>query len=95
MVQARDPIVRDFLRSLAPPASVGTYADIMAITVKGFEKQWVVPLPLPSCCEAVVGSMGGWSVLGNLASARTRSFVTFAMIGRLAEHLVRTNPMVH
>jgi len=60
IAQARDPIVRDFLRSLAPLASVGTYADIMAITVKGFDKNWVVALPLAfRRCEAVAGSMGG------------------------------------
>jgi superfamily I DNA/RNA helicase len=34
IAQARDLIVREFLQSLAPPASVGTSADIMAISVK-------------------------------------------------------------
>lgn len=96
IAQARDPIVRDFLRSLAPPASVGTYADIMAITVKGFEKQWVVPLPLASRPVAKP-SPGAWAAdqfWEAWLRRGPRSFLTFAMIGRLAEHLVRTNPMV-
>jgi superfamily I DNA/RNA helicase len=96
IAQARDPIVRDFLRSLAPPVSVGTYADIMAITVKGFEKQWVVPLPLASRPVAKP-SPGAWAAdqfWEAWLRRGPRSFLTFAMIGRLAEHLVRTNPMV-
>ncbi|MCK1440450.1 ATP-dependent helicase [Bradyrhizobium sp. 15] len=96
IARARDPIVRDFLRSLAPPASVGTYADIMAITVKGFEKQWVVPLPLASRPVAKL-SPGVWAAdqfWDAWLRRGPRSFLTFAMIGRLAEHLVRTNPMV-
>jgi hypothetical protein len=55
VAQARDPIVRNFLQSLAPPASVGTRIDMEAIAVKGFEKRWVVasrlseqPIPKPS-----------------------------------------------
>ncbi len=96
IAQARDPIVRDFLRSLAPPASVGTYADIMAITVKGFEKQWVVPLPLASRPVAKP-SPGAWAAdqfWEAWLRHGPRSFLTFAMIGRLAAHLVRINPMV-
>jgi superfamily I DNA/RNA helicase len=96
IAQARDPIVRDFLRSLAPPPSVGTYADIMAITVKGFEKQWVVPLPLASR-PVSKPSPGAWAAdqfWEAWLRRGPRSFLTFAMIGRLAEHLVRTNPMV-
>ncbi len=96
IAEARDPIVREFLRALAPPASVGTYADIMAITVKGFEKQWVVPLPLSSRPVAKL-SPGAWAAdqfWESWLRRGPRSFLTFAMIGRLAEHLVRTNPMV-
>lgn len=96
IAQARDPIVREFLRSLAPPASVGTYADIMAVTVKGFEKQWVVSLPLASRPVAK-SSPGVWAAdqfWDAWLRRGPRSFLTFAMIGRLAEHLVRTNPMV-
>lgn len=96
IAQARDPIVRDFLRALAPPASVGTYADIMAITVKGFEKQWVVPLPLASH-PVVNPSPNAWAAdqfWETWLRRGPRSVLTFAMIGRLAEHMVRTNPMV-
>jgi superfamily I DNA/RNA helicase len=96
IAQARDPIVREFLRALAPPASVGTYADIMAINVKSFEKSCVVaarlaeqPLVSPSP-DAWAGEQFWQSWL----HADKRSYLTFAMIGRLAELLVHTNPMV-
>lgn len=96
VTQGKDPIFRDFLRSLSPPASVGSYADIMAISVKTFEKNCVVSLPLssrpvsgPSPVQWAADQFW-WSWL----HGSERSFLTFAMIGRLAEYLVQTNPMV-
>jgi superfamily I DNA/RNA helicase len=96
IAQARDPIVRDFLPSLSPPAPVGSYADIMAITVKGFEKQWVVSSPLSAhpIANPSPGEWAGDQFWQSWLHGSKRSFLTFAMIGRLAEHLVRTNPMV-
>ncbi len=96
IAQARDPIVRDFLRSLNPPASVGSYADIMAITVKGFEKRWLVSLPL-SARPIQQPAPGAWAAdqfWKSWLHGSSRSFLTFAMIGRLAAHLVQINPMV-
>jgi superfamily I DNA/RNA helicase len=96
IAQTRDPIVRDFLQSLRPPASVGTYADIMAIAVKGFEKHCIVasrlseqPLVNPSA-----SAWAGEQFWRSWLHGAKRSFLTFAMIGRLAELLARTNPMV-
>jgi AAA domain len=96
IAQARDPIVREFLRLLAPPASVGTYADIMAISIKSFEKRCVVasrlseqPLLKPS-----PSAWAGQQFWQSWLHGGKRSFLTFAMIGRLAELLVRTNMMV-
>ncbi len=96
VTQSRDPIFRDFLRSLSPPASVGTYADIMALSVKTFEKRWIVSLPLSSRPVANP-SPGEWAAdqfWQAWLHGNARSFLTFAMIGRLATHLVHTNPMV-
>ena len=96
IAQARDPIIRNFLQGLAPPASVGSYADIVALSVKTFEKDCVVAFPLseqplakPSPCM-----WAGAQLWQRWLHGGPQSFLTFAMIGRLAELLVRTNPMV-
>jgi superfamily I DNA/RNA helicase len=96
IVQARDPIVRNFLQSLMPPASIGARADIEAIAVKGFEKRWVVASPLSEQPPAKPspGAWAGGRFWHLWLHGEKRSFLTFAMIGRLAELLVRTNPMV-
>jgi superfamily I DNA/RNA helicase len=96
IAQASDAIIRDFLRTLAPPASVGTYADIMAISVKSFEKYCVVASRLSEhrLAEPSPGAWSGEQFWHSWLHRGKRSFLTFAMIGRLAELLVRTNPMV-
>ncbi len=94
------PGVRDYQEFLhqqvgAPPASVGTYADLQAISVKTFERRYLVGSPLP---------LDGWPnpTPGQWAAARfwqtslhegQRSGMSFPMIGRLAELLLRVNPM--
>ena len=96
IAQTRDPIVRDFLQTLRPPASIGTYADIMAISVKGFEKNYVVASPLSEqpLVNPSASAWAGEQFWHSWLHGGKRSFLTFAMIGRLAELLVRTNPMV-
>ena len=80
----------------SPPASVGTNADIRAISVKGFERRHVIGSPLP---------LNGWSQPNPTEWAVDRfwqtalhegrtSFLSFPMIGRLAELLLRVNPMI-
>jgi superfamily I DNA/RNA helicase len=95
IAQARDPLIREFLRSLSPPASVGTHADIMAISVKNFEKTFVVAAPLSEqlLANPSPGEWAGRQFWRSWLSGK-KSFLTFAMIGRLAELLVRKNPMV-
>jgi superfamily I DNA/RNA helicase len=96
IAQARDPIIRNFLQGLAPPASVGNYADIVAIPIKTFEKRCVVAAPL-SEQPLVNPSPGAWAgeqFFQSWLHSGEKSFLTFAMIGRLAELLIRTNPMV-
>ena len=78
-----------------PPASVGTYADIQAIPVKTFERSHLVGRPLP-----VVGwqqpTPAQWAAdrfwQMSLHEGR-KSFLSFPMIGRLAELVFRVNPM--
>ncbi len=88
---------RDFLQLQlgSPPQSVGSYADIQAITVKSFQRQHLFGSRLP---------VDGWSrpTPAQWAADRfwqeslhggTKSFLSFPMIGRLAELLLRVNPM--
>jgi superfamily I DNA/RNA helicase len=96
IAHARDPVVREFLEPLSPPASVGTHADIVALGVKNFEKRWVVAALLPERfgAPASTGAWAGQQFWKSWLRGDTKSYLTFAMIGRLAELLVRTNPMV-
>lgn len=88
---------RDFLyRQVGtPPASVGTYADIQAITVKAFERRHLVgsPLPFDGWPNPTPGQWAAdryWQ--GSLHEGK-KSVLSFPMIGRLAELLLRVNPM--
>lgn len=89
---------RDFLYQTVgtPPASVGSYADLQATPVKTFERRYLVGSPLPS---------EGWSkpTPSQWAADRfwqtslhegKKSVLSFPMIGRLVELLLRVNPMV-
>jgi superfamily I DNA/RNA helicase len=90
------PMIESHLRSLSPPASVGTPADMVAIHRKTFERQHVVGSPL-SDASTTSGSPAQWAARELWKAwlhGSGQSSLTFAMIGRLAELLVRTNPMV-
>lgn len=89
---------RDFLyhRIGEPPVSIGSHQDIQAISVNTFERRFLIGAPLP---------MGGWPhpTLGQWAADRfwqmslhtgRRSTLSFRMIGRLVELLLRINPVV-
>ena len=83
-------------RSLgAPPEAVGTYRDIQAISAKGFEKAHLVGSrlfegehPDPTPAQWAADQFWQSSLHGG-----KKSFLSFPMIGRLAELLLRTNPM--
>jgi superfamily I DNA/RNA helicase len=94
--QANDRTYREFLQRSTPPAAVGSRADIMAITVKAFERTWLLGSPLsemapahPSPAQWVADQFWQSWLHGN-----KRSYLTFPMIGRLAGLLVQANPMV-
>ena len=86
----------DFLRGIGkPPSSVGRRADIMALGAGTFERNYLIGQALPA---------GGWPDptasewaadrfwRSALQEGRT-TFLSFPMIGRLAELLLRLNPL--
>lgn len=92
-----DDLFRGFLQQQvgAPPSAIGTFADIQAITTKAFERVHLVGRPLP---------VDGWSNPTPAQWAADRFWqsslhegpktrLAFTMIGRLAELLLRLNPM--
>lgn len=98
IVFPNDRDYRDFLHRQigTPPPSIGTDADIQAIPVKAFERHYLVGTRLP---------MGGLQnpSPGQWAADRywqislhegKNSVLSFPMIGRLAELVLRVNPMV-
>lgn len=87
---------RDFLdRQVgAPPASVGSHGDIRAISLKAFERYHLVgsPLPLdgwPNPTPAQWAADRFWQA----SLHQGKSTLSFPMIGRLTELLLRVNPM--
>ena len=92
-----DRMYRGFLQRDvgAPPASVGTYADIQALTVKRFERRYLLGSPLstegwpnPSPGQWAADKFWQSSLHGG-----TKSYLSFPMMGRLAELFLRLNPM--
>ncbi len=89
-------LYRDFLQTLgAPPPDVGRRADVEALNVKPFERVHLLGRPLPE---------NGWPnpTAAQWAAERfwlkymqggSGCWLSFAMIGRLAELLLRVNPM--
>jgi len=93
-----DTLYRGFLQQQLrePPKGVGTYADIQALTIKAFERIHLLGSRLP---------IDGWAkpTLTQWAADRfwqsalhdgRKTRLSFPMIGRLAELLLRVNPMV-
>lgn len=94
---ANDDLYRGFLTHQVgvPPRTVGTYADLQAISVKEFERELILGAPLP-----VEGwpspSLGLWAAdrfWQTSLHSGSKSRLSFPMIGRLAELLLRLNTM--
>ncbi|UQN37674.1 ATP-dependent helicase [Alcaligenes aquatilis] len=79
-----------------PPAHIGTYADIQAISVKTFERRHLVgtPLPLDGWLQPTPAQWAAGCYWQRFLHEGKKSFLSFSMIGRLAELLLRVNPMV-
>jgi hypothetical protein len=90
-------IYREFLGGIGtPPANIGTRAQLEAIQTKTFERKHLFGAPVPeepippaSVAEWAAGRYWETSLRGPRGS-----FLSFPMIGRLADLILRTNPMV-
>ena len=92
-----DRSYRDFLQqSLGePPKSVGSYDDIMALTVKRFERHFLFGsiLPADGWPEPSPGDWAADQYWQSSLRGGKSSYLSFPMIGRLVELLLRLNPM--
>lgn len=79
----------------APPKAIGTYADLQAIAVKTFERSLLVgsPLPIAGWPHPSVGEWAADRFWQSSLHEGKKAFLSFPMIGRLAELLLRVNPM--
>jgi superfamily I DNA/RNA helicase len=87
---------RDFLNTVGtPPAEVGTRAHIEAIHAKTFERKHLFGTQLPT--EQVAPASAAQWAAGRYWETSLRgprgSFLSFPMIGRLAELVLRVNPL--
>ncbi|OJH41790.1 UvrD-helicase domain-containing protein [Cystobacter ferrugineus] len=88
---------RDYLSSIgAPPAQVGTRAQLMAIHAKTFERKHLFGAPLPEKPH-VPANAAQWAAdryWRSSIESSSGSFLSFPMLGRLAELVLRVNPVV-
>ena len=78
-----------------PPQSVGTYADIQAIPTKTFERDRLLGsrLPVDGWTRPTPGQWAADHFWQSSLHGKKKSSLSFPMIGRLAELLLRVNPM--
>jgi len=97
IVFPNDRDYRDYLQLQlgSPPTSVGTYADIQGITVKAFERSHLFgrQLPIDGWLKPTPGQWAADQFWQSSVKGRKKSFLSFPMIGRLAELLLRVNPI--
>lgn len=88
---------RDFLYQQVgkPPALAGSYADLQAIAAKTFERRHLVgsTLPLDGWVNPSPGQWAAERFWQMSLHEGKKSILSFPMIGRLAELLLRVNPM--
>ena len=96
IANANDRTYREFLQPLTPPTAIGKRADIIAISVKDFERKWLLGFPLQEDGpqKPTPGEWAADEFWRAWLQGGKKSHLTFAMIGRLAGLLVSTNPMV-
>jgi len=92
-----DALYRGFLSQEvgAPPRQIGTIADVQAITVKAFERRHLFgsPLPVDGWPNPTVSEWAADRFWQGALHGGRKSRLSFPMIGRLAELLLRLNPM--
>lgn len=79
----------------APPKAIGTYAELHAISIKTFERSLLLgkPLPVAGWHNPTVGQWAADRFWQSSLHEGKKTFLSFPMIGRLAELLLRVNPM--
>lgn len=89
---------RNFLQGQLgpPPKSVGSYRDIQELTVKNFESLsfWDSPLRVDGWQDPTPGEWAADQYWQTSLHSEKNSLLSFPMIGRLVELLLRENPMV-
>jgi superfamily I DNA/RNA helicase len=92
-----DTLYRGFLSQQVgrPPPPIGTVADVQAISVKAFERHHLVgsPLPVDGWVNPTVSQWAADRFWQDALHRGQRSRLSFQMIGRLADLLLRLNPM--
>ena len=88
---------RNFLQQSlgAPPKSVGSYADIVALTVKRFARHYLFgsTLPVDGWSQPSPGEWAANQYWQSSLRDGKKSHLSFPMIGRLVELLLRLNAM--
>ncbi|WP_197729928.1 UvrD-helicase domain-containing protein [Rhizobium ruizarguesonis] len=95
ILETKDAIFRGFLRDIgAPPEEIGTRWDIEEITVKAFERHHLLgsPLPVEGWPNPTPAQWAADRFWTSALRSRNGSLLSFAMIGRLAELVLRLNP---
>jgi superfamily I DNA/RNA helicase len=91
-----DALYRNFLQELGPPpAAVGKRADVMAISAKDFERTHLleVPLPVDGWPKPTAAQWAVDQFWHSSMRAGNTSYLSFPMVSRLAELVLRVNPM--
>lgn len=97
ILQTNDALYRGFLQQQVgtPPPHIGQRADIEALTAKAFERVHLLGLPLPIegwASPTPAQWAADWFWQSALHEGK-KTRLSFPMIGRLAELLLRVNPM--
>ena len=96
-IMMRIPRMDDFLRSLGePPSRVGGRSGVMSLNTRTFERDHLIGQPL-LVCGRTEPTAADWAAeqfwQSALHGGRT-THLSFPMIGRLAELMLRLNPLV-
>ena len=89
--------IPDFFATLgSPPSKIATMADLQAILHNTFEKERILGTPLPTI-GINVRDAASWAThiwWQRSLSGGAKSRITFPMIGRLVELMLRANPLI-
>lgn len=97
ILQTNEAVYRGFLQQEVgtPPPHIGQRADIEALTVKSFERDHLLgsPLPIEGWSSPTPAQWAADRFWQSALHEGKKSRLSFPMIGRLAELLLRVNPM--